>query len=144
METFVRIKENVSEPKLNGKGWGDSSVGRSICAANMRNLVQIPSTHTKRWLFLHMRLTPKWGREGDGSKLEFAGQGTFSSVRPRMIEEKMQRLPLCTWMHTPLYSYVHIHMYHIPTHTYKLQYIQHFCENFANYFRHAKLFSAPP
>lgn len=111
METFVRIQENVSEPKLNGKGWGDSSVGRSICAANMRHLVQIPSTHAKSWLFLHMRLTPKLGREGDGSKQEFAGQGTFSSVRPRMIEEKMQRLPLCTRMYTPLYSYVHMYIY---------------------------------
>lgn len=39
---------------------------------------------------------------------KFSGQGTFSSVRLRMIEGKMQCLPLCTCMYTPLYSYVHI------------------------------------
>lgn len=142
MEKFVRIKKNVSEPKLNGKGWGDCSVGRSICAANMRNLVQIPSTHTKRWEFLHMRLTPKLGGEGDGSKQVFwPGNFQFSETENDRGENAMSA-PVHMHVHTPILICTYNTSAYI--HTYKLQYIQHPCENLANYCRHVKLFSAPP
>lgn len=105
------------------RGWRDGFMSKSICSANMRTWVWMPSTHVKIWAKLYA-CDPKFRgqRQADpdnslAKKTSFQFSGPHFQISKAKSSAKAAFFLFCTLPH--MYhpcTHMHIHTHHNHTH----------------------------